>query len=400
MASSFDRSPSTFGKDGACEVNFQNQELSLIVTMYEATKRKSKQNTFQNKKGIVVVRQKSPCSTDSARPVHYQGLGMVELELSDIANRIKPDGDVEEVILMKSAAAGAFISFCVTAVALDSPLMGDNGKSGGDLIGECDIYGMIFSINLIVITFLCGTYLAEETMSVQSGFSNAAIGAADFPFQSNSHEMKNFYEQSIDDKTAGDNNIDADEALSMGSQHSPPSALMISRESNLVLSQQLEENQRQLSEQKIQISEQVKTIEKYRQHNDRLQVDIRRLADVVGKCDVDKDVEIAKLTKEKSILHHEFVTQTHNFHEINIEFHSIKERDAEREHSISILEASNKFLESQLAEKMDEISALKRYKQLYAEKIANLELLASGQPQQCKWMRRIALFSTFTWLMA
>jgi hypothetical protein len=138
MTSSLDQSP-VFSEEkiGASEVKF-NQELGLIVTMYQETNKKTGEVTFQAKLGSLVVRLTQPYSSgnSSRKAIQYRGLGVVELDLAAIANKASEDisafadaataTGATEALLMKCPVSGATVTFTVTVKKIDDESLGDH----------------------------------------------------------------------------------------------------------------------------------------------------------------------------------------------------------------------------------------------------------------------------------
>jgi hypothetical protein len=126
-----------------CEVDFQQQELSLVVTMYqEAQSSTQNRAVFQHKTGSLVVRLKLPQkapeggrgrsdSKTKRKAVQFRGLGLVELDLA--AALASPAGR-QEVQLAKCAAPGAVGVFTVTAHVLEEEEGGESALFGESML--------------------------------------------------------------------------------------------------------------------------------------------------------------------------------------------------------------------------------------------------------------------------
>jgi len=144
MSSSMDKTPIFNEEEGnnSFEVIF-NETLSLVATLYKS---KAK-GTFQEKSASLVVRTKKK---STLRGQIYQALGIAEMDLSSIADDVV-NGTVSSLEcrfpLTKGYIDGAYLDVTVTP-----KLMTADGSSD----------------------------LQDDTMSMQSGFSDAPVMSADF----------------------------------------------------------------------------------------------------------------------------------------------------------------------------------------------------------------------------
>lgn len=157
MTSSVDQLP-TFTEGGGGEVNFQLQELGLIVTMYQETDKTTGEVKYQEKKGSVVVRRKISDGGSSAlrggaeatgagegvggrgrkgrRAVQYSGVGVIELDLAHIANTTALQGLEGVPTVMKSMVLGTCAVEGVTVMLGVAVRRMDDEASDNALFGE------------------------------------------------------------------------------------------------------------------------------------------------------------------------------------------------------------------------------------------------------------------------
>lgn len=253
--------------------------------------------------------------------------------------------------------------------------------------------------------------MADDTMSQQSGFSDTTLGAADFSVGVDRSSIINecipqpqsIREQGVGSKVdaismsskVDEGNEDCDEVDSflVSTRHSD---LMISYESSKVLSQQLEESQRRLQQEVDRTAELQRDLSRLESENILRKADLVQLQALVEGSAELKDKEVTALTAENIRLREALkvaeATSTDarvpnslqeysdaEIRQLESELINMRERDAERLHAISILQATKNFTEGQLAEKIEETAVLRRRLQMYAETVAAMELTAAGQ---------------------
>ena len=249
--------------------------------------------------------------------------------------------------------------------------------------------------------------MADDTMSQQSGFSDTTLGAADFSVGVDRSSIINEcipQPQSIREQGVGSKvdaismsskveDCDEVDSFLVSTRHSD---LMISYESSKVLSQQLEESQRRLQQEVDRTAELQRDLSRLENENILRKTDLVRLQALVEGSAELKDKEVTALTAENIRLREALkvaeATSTDvivpntlqeysnaEIRKLESELINMRERDAERLHAISILQATKNFTEGQLAEKIEETAVLRRRLQMYAETVAAMELTAAGK---------------------
>jgi hypothetical protein len=121
-------------------IRFHNQELRLVVTLYQQNDKKIGKVKFQEKRGSLVVRRK--CVSGGRAAVQFKGVGVVQLDLAAIAEAaasgIVIGAQLREEVLQKCTVSGAVIVFRVEASLLDKEVtFGDENEEVDDNFGTC-----------------------------------------------------------------------------------------------------------------------------------------------------------------------------------------------------------------------------------------------------------------------
>jgi hypothetical protein len=261
--------------------------------------------------------------------------------------------------------------------------------------------------------------MVEDTMSLQSGFSNITLGAADFAASNSGTPLKSagpgFSSRTEDsggvqkeaEKEKGEEEEEEEEdgdvwrgSVDSQQRSSRPSDLMISHESNKVLSQQLDQSQRRLRQEQQRVAGLEASALELSQQVGQLRAEALRLEALAGASDCHKDREVASLAAENRRLAEKLLLAPEGSggerggsggredgllglaqeqeQELQAELEQLRERDAEQRHAISILQATQRYAESQLGSRQEELVLVKRRLQVYAEKVASMELEAAG----------------------
>ena len=144
-----------------CVIRFHNQELRLVVTLYQQNDKKIGKVKFQEKIGSLVVRRK--CVSGGRAAVQFKGVGVVQLDLAAIAEAtasgIVIGAQSREEILQKCTVSGAVIVFRVEASLLDKEVtFGNENEEVDDNFGTC-VEKYVKGCVVLCCTTLCCTTL-------------------------------------------------------------------------------------------------------------------------------------------------------------------------------------------------------------------------------------------------
>ena len=150
------------GSGSGCVIRFHNQELRLVVTLYQQNDKKMIGKVkFQEKRGSLVVRRK--CVSGGRAAVQFKGVGVVQLDLAAIAEAtasgIVIGAQSREEVLQKCTVSGAVIVFRVEASLLDKEVtFGDENEEVDDNFGTC-VEKYVRGCVVLCCTTLCCTVL-------------------------------------------------------------------------------------------------------------------------------------------------------------------------------------------------------------------------------------------------
>jgi hypothetical protein len=149
------------GSGSGCVIRFHNQELRLVVTLYQQNDKKMIGKVkFQEKRGSLVVRRK--CVGGGRAAVQFKGVGVVQLDLAAIAEAtasgIVIGAQSREEVLQKCTVSGAVIVFRVEASLLDKEVtFGDENEEVDENFGTCveGLYCVVVCCTTLYCTVLC-----------------------------------------------------------------------------------------------------------------------------------------------------------------------------------------------------------------------------------------------------